>query len=78
MPKYFLHLRDGVDEVLDEDGVERDSPAALYDTMLKAARDIIGHEARTGLIELHARIDAVDESGAVVLTLPFVEAVTIK
>ena len=76
MPRYFLHLRDGSDELLDpeglilpEDGVEG---AALL-----AARDCMAADVRQGRLELKYRIDVHAEDGEIVHTLPFADALEI-
>jgi hypothetical protein len=76
MPKYFMHLRDGEDEVLDPDGTvmaEDAVPAAA----LAAARDCMAGDVRRGRIELKHRIDVCDEAGAIVYSLDFADAVDI-
>lgn len=78
MPRYFLHLRDGSDVALDEEGTEYPDLAALRAAVLKSAHDCIaGDVIAKGVIDLRLRIDADDESGAVAYSLPFAEAVKI-
>jgi hypothetical protein len=76
MPRYFMHLRDGTDEVPDPEGVdmplEAVSRAALMD-----ARSCIAEDARAGRIYLGYRIDVHDEEGTVVHSLSFADAVEI-
>jgi hypothetical protein len=76
MTRYFLHLKDSTDEVLDPDGVEllEDAvPAAA----LRSARDCISGDVKNGRIDLHYRIEVMNESGQLVHTLPFSDAVEI-
>ena len=61
----FFHLRDGVDLLLDPDGRELSSLAAVVAAALLEARSIIGADARDGKIAPDQRIDVQDESGAV-------------
>ena len=75
MARYFLHLRDGHDEILDPDGAEYATHAALQKAVLNAARELIAADALTGQVRLDQRIDAEDADGTVVHTLPFAEAV---
>ena len=78
MPRYFLHLRDHVDEVLDPEGVELPNLAAVIKAVLSGARDLISHEVKSqGSIDFRYRIDAEDRSGTVVYTLPFKDAVAL-
>jgi len=78
MPRYFLHLRDGTDEVLDDEGIEFDDIEALKKAVLHSARDIMGNELRSGgVVDLRYRIDAENEEGQVAYSLPFRHAVNI-
>ena len=77
MPRYFLHLRDGIDIALDEEGNDFSSMEDLHAAALKSARDCIAGDAQAGRIDLRQRIDAEDENGGVVFSLPFADAVTI-
>ena len=77
MSRYFMHLRDGTEELLDPDGREFPSLAALRDAVLITARDLLMADVRDGLLDLRFRIDAEDEGGAIVYTLPFSHAVNI-
>jgi hypothetical protein len=76
MGRYFLHLRDGTDEVLDPEGTEM-SPEAVPGVALLCARDCMSGDIRNGKLDLRYRIDVHDESGAVVHTLPFQDALEI-
>lgn len=78
MPRYFMHLRDGVNIALDEEGAEYHDLEALRQAMLRSARDCIAGDAISkGLIDLRLRIDAENEAGEVVDRLSFAEAVTV-
>ena len=78
MARYYLHLRDGTDEILDEEGVEFAGMEAVRAAVLNGARDVISNEVRSsGLIDLRYRIDAEDEAGEVVYSLPFQHAVNV-
>jgi hypothetical protein len=76
MPRYFLHLKDGVDEILDEEGIEL-SPAAVAGAALLAARDCMAADVKQGRLDLNHRIDVYDESGEIAQTLVFAEALEI-
>ena len=75
--RYFMHLRDGVDETLDPEGMEFAEPRIASGGGLFAARDLMAGDIRNGIVDLHFRIDAEDESGAIVYTLPFRHALNI-
>ena len=78
MPRYYLHLRDHMDETLDPEGLELADLDAVKKAVLEGARDVIAHEIRTtGLLDLRYRIEAEDEGGGVVHSLPFKHALSI-
>ena len=77
MPKYFFHLRDSTDEVLDPDGVHMPAEAVSGAALLQA-RDCMAGDVMRGELDLHYRIDVHDEAGTVVHSLPFADALEIK
>lgn len=72
-----MHLRDGGDDVLDDDGVELPDLEAVKSATLIVARDIMAGDLRNGEIDLRFQIDVENEAGAVVYSLPFEEAVRV-
>jgi hypothetical protein len=74
---YFLHLRDGSDELLDGEGREFAKMDDLRSAVMLNVRDIMAGDLRDGMIDLRFRIDAEDESGQIVYSLPFKHAVNI-
>ena len=77
MPRYYFHLRDGMDVLLDPEGRDVSSLAQVESQTLIEAREIIAHEAREGLVKLSYHLDVQDASGAVVHRLEFEDAVEI-
>jgi len=78
MARYFIHLRDGTDEVLDDEGVDYPNMDAVKMAVLAGARDLIASEIKsTGLLDLRYRLDAESEAGEIVYTLHFAHAVSI-
>lgn len=77
MPRFFFHIVDGAGVAADEDGLDLRDLAAARDVALEGARDILAAEVKSGKIDLSWRIDVVDQGGAVVLTLPFSDAVLV-
>jgi hypothetical protein len=75
--RYFLHLRDHVEQLLDPEGVEYSSVEALRKAVLYAARDLMTGDLREGIIDLRYRIDAEDSAGNIIYSLPFQHAVNI-
>jgi myo-inositol catabolism protein IolC len=71
MARYYLHLRDGTDEVLDEEGMESASLEALKQAVLEGARDVMANELKSGgLIDFRYRIDAENDDQQIVYSLP--------
>lgn len=77
MARYYFHLRDGEDILLDPEGRELNHPGAIEQTALNEARAIIGDDARGGTIGLNQRIDVETEAGELVHRLRFADAVVI-
>ena len=77
MALYFMHLRDGTDELLDPDGREFDDVESLKKAVLFSARDLIAGDIRDGVVDFRCRIDAEDEVGTIVYTLAFRHAFNI-
>ena len=77
MTRYFMHLRNGIDELLDPDGKEFADVQALHKAVMFCARDLITGDVRNGIIDFRYRIDAEDKAGQIVYTLPFKVAVSI-
>ena len=77
MPRYYLHLRDGSDELLDSDGSEFADADALRKGVLFTVRDIMAGDIRNGVLDLRFRIDAEDEGGLLIHSMPFKHALNI-
>lgn len=77
MARYYMHLRDGTEQILDPEGLEFPSVEALRKAVLVAARDLMTGDIRQGVLDFRFRIDAEDESGLIVYTLPFKHAINI-
>lgn len=77
MNRYFFHLMNGAGTVLDDEGRELDSHAAITAAALAEARGILSEDVRTGLLNLHPCIDVRDGRGATVHHLCFVNAINI-
>ena len=77
MARYYLHLRDGTEQLLDEEGVEFASLDAMRKGVMLAARDLIKGDIDGGIIDFRFRIDAEDGAGDIIYTLPFKHALNI-
>lgn len=77
MPRFFFNLYDDV-VVADEEGVELPGVEAARLLALVSARDLMGAQVHHGYIVLSHWIDVLDETGAIVLHLPFGDALEIR
>lgn len=77
MALYFLHLRNGSDELLDAEGHELGDMEGVRRAVMLSVRDIMAGDLKDGVIDLRFRIDAENQSGKVVYSLPFKHAVNI-
>jgi len=75
--RYFMHLRDGTEQILDPEGLEFPTIEALRKAVLVSARDLMTGDVREGVIDLRFRIDVEDEAGEIIYSLPFKHAVNI-
>jgi hypothetical protein len=74
MVLYFLHLRDGTDDVIDREGIEYASHDLMRIGVMECARDVLCGDIRRGVLDLRFRIDAEDEHGEIVYSLPLKHA----
>lgn len=65
------------EEIRDPDGQEFSSLEALEAAVMLAARELIGEDARRGVIDLRFRIEVQNGAAQVVYALPFEDAVRI-
>lgn len=76
MPRYFLHLKDSVEVVLDPEGIEM-ATDAIPRVALSCARDCMAGDVKDGRLDLRYRIDVHDKYGERVHSLPFADAVEV-
>jgi hypothetical protein len=72
-----MHLRDGVDECLDPEGQEFQGLEGLRNAVMFTVRDLMAGDIRRGIVDFRFRIDAENEKGDIVYTLPFKHALNI-
>jgi len=77
MAKFYFHLRNHTNQLLDPEGVECANADAGATKALEAARDIIAGDARAGLIDMSYRIDVEDTSDRIIHSIEFEDAVSI-
>ena len=76
MTRYFFHLRDRKDGVLDPEGIDLPSDA-IAGAALMAARDCMAGDVMRGKLDLRYRIDVHDGDGSLVQSVPFVDALEV-
>jgi len=77
MARYYFHLRDGSDILLDPEGQELPDQQAIEACALKAARDTLSHDVEAGCLDLRPHLEVEDQDGKVVHRLELQDAVTI-
>ena len=74
MARYFFHLRNHTDELLDLEGTELTDIDAAQQIALDTARKRLSAELRSGKLDLRYRIDVENGTGTVVHSLRLREA----
>jgi len=77
MARYFLHVKDRHGFTFDETGCELPSLAAVRRRALESARSLMCDDVSCGVLDLGGAIEVTDESGTIVMVLPFSECVEI-
>lgn len=78
MPTFHFHL---INAHVDADDLEGHDLPSLDEARMEAVhgiRDFLSEELRRGTLDLRGRVDIEDEAGAVLMTIPFADAVSIK
>lgn len=76
MPRYYLHVRDGVDQMLDPDGSDLPDLDAAISSAIAGARDLLAAGMKTGVLDLRYRMDIENSDGEILHTIPFADAFT--
>jgi hypothetical protein len=76
MARYYFHLCDGTDVLLDPDGRDLEE-GSVTAAALAEARAMIAADALEGHVRLDQQIEVHDASGAIVHRLPFEDAVVV-
>lgn len=77
MTNYYLHLHECGKVVRANEPLDLPSLEAARNAAIKGARDIMCSELAAGRLCLSCHIEIEDEKGAIVLTVPFADAVTV-
>jgi hypothetical protein len=77
LARFYFHLRDGEEVLLDPEGRELADAGAIAEAALREARAMVSDEALTGRIRLDQQIEVHDAEGRIVHRLGFADAVEI-
>jgi hypothetical protein len=78
MARFYLHVINGTGRASDEEGVELADARAAEAHAVEGIRSILADEAKAGRLDLDGRIEIADETGAVVRTVSFEDALEIR
>jgi len=78
MPRYYFHLRNTHDLVLDPDGKEFSVRSQINDEAIREARAIISADVLEGFVDLDQKIEVYDENELLICSIPFSRAVRIS
>jgi hypothetical protein len=78
MPTYHLHLINAHIDADDIEGHDLPDLKAAREVAFAGIRDFLAHEAMNGLLDFRGHVHIEDDGGAVLQSVPFVEAFTIK
>jgi hypothetical protein len=76
LPRYYLHVRDGVDQMLDPDGSDFPDLDAAISSALAGARELLAADMKSGVLDLRYRMDIENGDGEILHTLSFADAFT--
>ena len=78
MPIFHLHLQNSHIEADDVEGHDLPDLEAAHLIAIAGIRDFLAHEAMNGVLDFRGKIDIEDGNGAVLQSVAFVDAFTIK
>jgi hypothetical protein len=77
MPRFYLHVCDGVGFAQDEEGLELPDRAAAREAAIQGLRDIMASEVKGGGINLASFVEKEDERRRLIETVSFTDAVSL-
>jgi hypothetical protein len=78
MPRYFFHVHNGLGLTEDEEGQELPSVEAAMAVGVDSIRSLLSAGVREGELDLHGRLDVVDEAGALLRSIQFEDAIDVR
>ena len=77
MPRYRLHISNSIGLAEDKEGQALPNLEAAREEALRGIRSLLADELKRGQVELRGKIDVVDDTDLVLMTVPFDEAFAI-
>jgi hypothetical protein len=74
MPRYFFHIKDEAETILDKEGIEFHNMDAVREEATESAREMMSEKVRRGHGPNGRAFVVTDEQGQTVLTFPFTDA----
>jgi hypothetical protein len=78
MPRYYFQVCNGDGFKTDEDGQDLPDIHAARATAITGLRDILASELKDGVLKMASFIEIEDENRALLMTVPFIEAVMVE
>jgi hypothetical protein len=76
--QFYLHIHNSHGDAEDDEGLNASSLSEAREKAISGIRSLLSSEVANGQMNLHGRIDISDQSGKVLLSVPFKDAVTVK
>jgi hypothetical protein len=77
MPRWYFHLEQAGERLIDSEGLEIADRARLRARALEVARALIAEDARGGVLYLDTRLCVVDEHGETAVEVSFTDAISL-
>jgi hypothetical protein len=78
MTRFFLHIHNSHGAAEDDEGLEAESLSEAREKAVAGIRSLLSAEAANGEINFKGRIDISSETGQVLLSVPFSDAIAVK
>jgi hypothetical protein len=78
MPRYFFNAYNAFGFARDEEGKELPNLHDARAVAVDAARSLISADVRSGSLDLNGRIEVTDETGRILLSIDFSQAIETK
>ena len=77
MPRYFMHVCNGMGFIEDPEGVELPDLPAARENAIAGLRDLMAGEMKAGQLNAASFVEIVDEAGDLLSLVSFQDAVTV-